>query len=72
MSSLLMAFGRWGGILTLIILLIALVKQLIAFVGFLMFAIKVGIVLAFIALFLLIIIAILRGRSQRRRDLEDI
>jgi hypothetical protein len=37
-----------------------------------MFAIKVGIVLAFIALFLLIIIAILRGRSQRRRDLEDI
>jgi hypothetical protein len=72
MSSLLMAFGRWGGILTLIILLIALVKQLIAFVGFLMFAIKVGIVLAFIALFLLIIIAIFRGRSQRRRDLEDI
>jgi hypothetical protein len=72
MSSLVIAFGRWGGILTLIVLLIALVKQLIAFVGFLMFAIKVGIVLAFIALFLLIIIAILRGRSQRRRDLEDI
>jgi predicted lysophospholipase L1 biosynthesis ABC-type transport system permease subunit len=72
MSSLLTAFSRWGGILTLIILLIALVKQLIAFVGFLMFAIKVGIVLAFIALFLLIIIAIFRGRSQRRRDLEDI
>jgi hypothetical protein len=67
-----MAVSRWGGILTLIILLIALVKQLIAFVGFLMFAIKVGIVLAFIALFLLIIIAIFRGRSQRRRDLEDI
>jgi predicted lysophospholipase L1 biosynthesis ABC-type transport system permease subunit len=67
-----MAFGRWGGILTLIILLIAFVKQLIAFVGFLMFAIKVGIVLAFIALFLLILIAIFRGRSQRRRDLEDI
>ena len=72
MCSLLMAFGRWGGILTLIILLIALVKQLIAFVGFLMFALKVGIVLAFIALFLLIIIAIFRGRSQRRRDVEDI
>jgi hypothetical protein len=72
MSSLLMAFGRWGGILTLIILLIALVKQLIAFVGFLMFALKIGIVLAFIALFLLIIMAIFRGRSQRRRDVEDI
>jgi hypothetical protein len=72
MSSLLIAFGRWGGILTLIVLLIALVKQLIAFVGFLMFALKVGIVMAFIALFLLIIIAIFRGRSQRRRDVEDI
>jgi predicted lysophospholipase L1 biosynthesis ABC-type transport system permease subunit len=72
MSSILVVIGRWGGILTLIVLLIALVKQLIAFIGFLMFAIKVGIVLAFIALFLLIIIAIFRGRSQRRRDLEDI
>jgi predicted lysophospholipase L1 biosynthesis ABC-type transport system permease subunit len=47
-------------------------KQLIAFVGFLMFAIKVAIVLAFVGLFLLIVIAILRGRSQRRRESEDL
>jgi predicted membrane protein len=72
MASLLATSGRWGGILTIIILIIALLKQLIAFVGFLMFAIKVAILLAFIGLFLLIVIAILRGRSQRRRESEDL
>ena len=72
MASFLATSGRWGGILTIIILLIALLKQLIAFVGFLMFAIKVAILLAFIGLFLLIVIAILRGRSQRRRESEDL
>jgi predicted membrane protein len=72
MASFLATSGRWGGILTIIILVIALLKQLIAFVGFLMFAIKVAIVLAFVGLFLLIVIAILRGRSQRRRESEDL
>jgi predicted membrane protein len=72
MASFLATSGRWGGIVTVIILLIALLKQLIAFVGFLMFAIKVAILLAFIGLFLLIVIAILRGRSQRRRESEDL
>ncbi len=72
MASFLATSSRWGGILTIIILLIALLKQLIAFVGFLMFAIKVAILLAFIGLFLLIVIAILRGRSQRRRESEDL
>jgi hypothetical protein len=72
MASFLATSGRWGGILTIIILIIALLKQLIAFVGFLMFAIKVAIVLAFLGLFLLIVIAILRGRSQRRRESEDL
>ena len=72
MASFLATSGRWGGILTIIILVIALLKQLIAFVGFLMFAIKVAIVLAFLGLFLLIVIAILRGRSQRRRESEDL
>jgi len=72
MASFLATSSRWGGILTIIILLIALLKQLIAFVGFLMFAIKVAILLAFIGLFLLIVLAILRGRSQRRRESEDL
>jgi predicted membrane protein len=72
MASFLATSGRWGGIVTIIILMIALLKQLIAFVGFLMFAIKVAILLAFIGLFLLIVLAILRGRSQRRRESEDL
>lgn len=38
----------WGSLLALIALVIALVKSLIAFVGFLTFAIKAIIVLAFI------------------------
>lgn len=43
--------GKWGTILALIALVIALVKQLIAFVGFLTFAIKALLVIAFIAVF---------------------
>ena len=72
MSAILMAAGRWGGIAALIALLIVLVKQLIAFVGFLMFAIKIAIVLAFIALMLVIVITMLRARGQRRREAEDL
>ena len=68
MTALLATLGRWGGILTLIALLIVLVKQLIALVGFLLFAIKIAIVIAFVGLFLLIVLAMLRGRGRRRRE----
>jgi hypothetical protein len=72
MSGFLMAAGRLGGILTLIALLIVLVKQLIAFVGFLMFAFKIVIVLAFVALMLLIVITFLTARNRRRREADII
>jgi uncharacterized membrane protein len=72
MSAFVRTFGRWGGILTMILLVITLLKQLIALVGFLLFAIKVSVVVAFVGLFLLIVFAMLRGRTRRRRDLEDI
>lgn len=72
MSSLLATFGRWGGIVTLVVLLIALVKQLLALVSFLLIAIKIAIVLAFVAVLALIVIAMMRGRTRRRRDMEDI
>ena len=71
MTTLLATFGRWGGILTLIALLIVLVKQLIAFVGFLMIALKIVIVIAFVGVFLLIALAMLRARGQRRREGAD-
>lgn len=72
MSAFIKTFGRWGGILTMILLVITLLKQLIALVGFLLFAIKITVVLAFAGMFLLIIFAMMRGRARRRRDLEDI
>jgi hypothetical protein len=70
MSGFLMAAGRLGGILTLIALLIVLVKQLIAFVGFLMVALKIAIVVVFIGLMLLIVITFLTARNRRRREAE--
>ena len=64
--------GRWGGILTVIALLIVLLRQLISLVGFLFIAVKAVIVMAFIGLVLLMIFLVLRGRSERRREAEDI
>lgn len=72
MSSLLVTAGKWGGILTLIALLIALVKQLITLVGFIMFFLKAALVIAFVGLMLLILVTMLRTRSRRRREAEEL
>lgn len=72
MSALLKTAGRWGGILTIIVLIITLLRQLISLVGFLLVAFKVAIIMAFVGLILLMIILVMRGRSQRRRDAEDL
>ena len=71
MTTLLATFGRWGGILTLSALLIVLVKQLIALVGFLMFAIKIAVIIAFVGVLLLIVLTMLRARGQRRREARE-
>lgn len=68
MSGLLMAAGRLGSIAALVALLLVLVKQLIALVGFLMVALKIAIVIAFIGLMLLIVITFLSARNRRRRE----
>jgi uncharacterized membrane protein len=72
MSAFLKVAGRWGGILTIIVLLITLLRQLISLVGFLLVAVKAMIIIAFVGLVLLMIILVLRGRGRRRRDPEDI
>jgi hypothetical protein len=64
------AAGKWGSILVLVTLLIALVKQLIAFIGFITFAIKVLIVLAFIAVFLGVAVLVFRSVSRNRKKQE--
>ena len=66
------AAGKWGSILVLVALLIALVKQVIAFIGFLTVAIKILIVLAFVILFIGVAVAVFRavGRNRKRKDNE--
>ncbi len=67
-SGILKAFGGLGAIVALILLVVALLKQLIALVGFLLAALKIGIVVVFIALLVMIGLAIFRDRSRRRRE----
>lgn len=66
------ATGIVGTILALIVVVIAFVKQLIAFIGFLTFAIKAVIVLGFVALFLGVGIVVLRSWSNNRRQKEKV
>lgn len=71
MTAFLKAAGRWGGIVTIIALVIVLLRQLISLAGFLLVAVKALIVIAFIALLLVMVVLVLRGRSRRSRDAED-
>lgn len=72
MSAFIKTASRWGGIVTIIALVIVLLRQLISLVSFLLLAVKAIIVMAFIALALIMIFLVLRGRSERRREAEDI
>lgn len=64
--------GRLGGVLTLLLLLVTLVRQLIALVSFLLAAIKIGIVVFFVGIFLMIALSIFRDRARRRREAEEV
>jgi len=57
-----------GSILVLIALVIALLKSLIAFVGFISLAIKIIIVLAFLALFAAVGFMVLRAWQDRQKN----
>jgi hypothetical protein len=72
MSASLKMAGRWGGIFVIIALVITLLRQVISLVGFLLFALKAMIVIAFVGLVLLMIVLVLRGRSRNRGGAEDI
>ncbi|MBO0200678.1 hypothetical protein, partial [Vibrio alginolyticus] len=69
--SMLYAAGKWGSILVLIALLITLVKQLIAFVGFITGAIKLLIILAFVALIIFVGYLVLKNYTNNRRRGES-
>lgn len=68
MTLILKAFGI---VTALIVLVIAMLGNLIALGGFLLVAIKVAILTIFLALIVLMVFSILRDRSRRRREAED-
>jgi hypothetical protein len=69
MTLILKAFGV---VTALILLVIAMLGNLIAIGGFLLVAIKVAILAIFLALVVMIIFSILRDRSRRRHEAEEI
>ncbi|MBK9165063.1 MAG: hypothetical protein IPM21_14365 [Acidobacteria bacterium] len=62
------AAGKWGSILVIIALVITLLKQVIAFIGFLTGAVKLLIILAFIAVIVGVGFLIIKGISDSRRN----
>jgi hypothetical protein len=72
MSVWLTTAGKWGGIITIIALVITLLRQIIELVGFFMFAIKIALVLGFFALIILIGLLTLRTWQSRRRERQDV
>ena len=61
-----------GGIAALILLVITLLGSLVTLGGFLLTAIKVLIVVIFLAVVTMIVFSILRNRSRRHREATDI
>ena len=64
--GLLKGFGGLGAIVALFLVVVALLKQLILLVGFLLTALKVAIVVVFVAVLVMIALAIWRDRCRRR------
>ena len=65
--SYLSATDKWGSVFAIIALIITLLKQIIAFVGFLTTAIKLFVVLVFVALLLAVGLMVLRTWKDKRR-----
>lgn len=61
-----------GGITALILLVVTLFGSLITLGGFLLTAIKVLIVVIFVAVLTMIVFSILRDRSRRRSESHDL
>jgi predicted membrane protein len=66
------AFFRGGAVLSLILLAVALLKQLIVMVGFLLALIKFAILIVFVVLIVMIALAIIRDRSKRKHEAEEL
>ena len=69
--AILTALGRGGAVIALVLLIVALLKQLITMVGFLLALVKFAIIIVFVTLLVMIALAIFRDRSRRKHDAED-
>lgn len=70
MPTWLKATGKWGSVFVILALIVTLLKQVIAFVGFLTMAIKFIVIIAFVGLIVAIGFAILRTRNTNRQTKE--
>jgi len=61
-----------GGITALVLVVITLLTSLITLGGFLLGAIKVLIVVIFVALLVLVVFSIVRDRSDRNHEVRDL
>lgn len=61
-----------GGIAALVLLVVTLLGSLITLGGFLLTAIKILIIAIFLALLVAIVFTIIRDRSNRRREAQDL
>jgi len=66
--SILAALGRGGAVMGLIFLIVALLKQLIVLVGFLLALVKLAIIIAFVGMLVMIGLAIYRDRCRRKDE----
>ncbi len=69
--SILAALGRGGAVIALILLVVALLKQLIMLVGFLLALVKFAIIIAFVALIAMIGLAIWRSRTREKAEMNE-
>ena len=70
MPTWLKATGKWGSVFVILALIVTLLKQVIAFVGFLTMAIKFIVILAFIVVIVGVGFVVLRSFSANRKAKE--
>lgn len=61
------AAGKWGSIMVIIAMIITLLKQLIAFVGFITVAIKILVILAFVLVIVGVGFLMIKSWNDTRR-----
>jgi O-antigen ligase len=69
--ALLSFLSRGGAVIGLILLIVALLKQLILVVGVLLALVKLAIIVVFVAVMVMIALAIYRDYSSRKNDTSN-